>query len=312
MAESGGTHTYGPVASRRLGMSLGVDLVPFKRCDYDCVYCQLGRTTDKSMERKPFASPSAVARELAASLDRIEKPDYVTLAGSGEPTLNSGIGEVIDVIREICDIPVAVLTNGSLLWLPDVAQACRKADLVMPSLDAGDEEVFQRINRPCPGLSLEQVVSGLAGFRNLFRGDFMLEVLLVEGMNSSDGQVERIRECIDRIRPDEVHLNTVCRPPAEPFARPVSDERLEEIRRSLGPVTQVVGEPGVSGSSSMTEEAVLSLLGRRPCTAQQVAETFGAAAPESVKLLARLAARGVAFTRREKGQIYYAARPTDR
>ena len=161
-------HLYGPVPSRRLGRSLGVDLIPFKICTYDCVYCQLGRTTRKTMEREAYIAAGEVLAELENKLKEPDRPDYITLAGSGEPTLNADIGAVVSGIKQMTDIPVAVITNGSLLWMDEVRSALEPADLMMPSLDAGDEFLFKYVNRPCDGISFDQMANGLGAFTRSF------------------------------------------------------------------------------------------------------------------------------------------------
>jgi len=170
-------YVYGPVASRRLGRSLGVDLVPFKTCTYDCVYCQLGRTTHRTIQRGEYVPVDAVLAGLKAKLALGPKPDYISLAGSGEPTLHARIGDLIAGIKLMTRIPIAVLTNGSLLWVPEVQDALMEADLVLPSLDAGDEPMFQRVNRPHPEILFEGMVDGLAAFTARFRKLVWLEVL---------------------------------------------------------------------------------------------------------------------------------------
>ena len=164
-------HVYGPVHSRRLGLSLGVDLVPYKTCPFDCIYCQLGRTTRRTVQRAAYVPVDKILGDLKRSLREVPKPDFITLSGSGEPTLHSGIGKIITGIRAITSIPIAFLTNGALLGDEDVRSGCRLADVVLPSLDAGDEAAYARVNRPAPGLTLRSLVEGLAGFREDFSGE---------------------------------------------------------------------------------------------------------------------------------------------
>ena len=163
-------YIFGPVPSRRLGRSLGVDLVPFKTCTYDCIYCQLGRTTNKTMQRKEWVSIDIVIEQLKAKLS--SKPDYITLSGSGEPTLYSRLEELIIKIKDITDIPVAVLTNGSLLWLPEVRNALKSADMVVPSLDAGSSQLFQYVNRPHADIRFSKMLQGLGDFRKYYSGQY--------------------------------------------------------------------------------------------------------------------------------------------
>lgn len=311
-----GPRVYGPVPSRRLGSSLGVDLVPRKTCDFDCVYCQLGRTTTITTRRQPWISADDVLKELLPVLESGTRPDYVTMAGSGEPTLNTELAEIITRVREVSDVPVAVLTNGSLLWDPDVAAACALADLVLPSLDAGDEETFRKVNRPYPGLRLEQVVSGLVDFRKRYDGNIWLEVMMVEGFNSSEEDVKRIGELLGEIAPDEVHLNTVARPPAERAARPVTEDTLSETASLLRPHVTVLeevmrGEGGIP-DGSIDENRLLDLLSRRPCTRRDIAVAFDTNEIEALKVLSRLVSDNAVVSESSRGEVYYRVLPPRR
>jgi len=269
-------HLYGPVTSRRLGRSLGVDLVPFKTCTYDCVYCQLGRTTDKTLERREYVPAAAILAELEGKLAERHKPDYITLAGSGEPTLNSGIGKIIRGIKRLTDIPVAVLTNGSLLWMDEVQEELMAANLVIPSLDAGDNFLFQYVNRPHGGISFEQMAGGLASFTKRFPGEVWLEVLLLAGVTGISTETEKIAALVNGLGVARVQLNTVARPPAEEFALALSPEQLLELKGLFhGPVdvicenVQEITEDAVLGKARDAD--ILALLKRRPCTLEGIA-----------------------------------------
>jgi wyosine [tRNA(Phe)-imidazoG37] synthetase (radical SAM superfamily) len=305
-----GEYTYGPVPSRRLGRSLGVDLVPPKTCDLNCVYCQLGRTEHTTLERADYAPVDAVVAEVLDRLREGPRPDYVTLAGSGEPTLHLHFGDVAAGIKAGSDIPIALVTNGTLFHLPEVRAACAAIDLILPNLDAGDEETFRRVNRPHDGLTLETMVDGLARLRREFAGQIWLEVFLVEGVNTSDGQVARIRACIDRIDPHRVQINTAVRPPAEAHVRVPSVRRLEEVRRMLGPraeaIVPLAGLPDTPGARARREE-VLAMLKRRPCTARDVADGLGLHPNEAVKHLRRLLDEGAVQVRQRLYETYFEA-----
>jgi len=231
---------YGPVPSRRLGRSYGVDIVPFKVCTLDCVYCQLGKTTDRTIERKDYGPIEPILAELRETLAEGLEADFITIAGSGEPTLNLRLGELIDGIKKITDIPVAILTNGTLLYKKDVRADCAKADVVMPSLDAGDEQTFQKVNRPHNDISIENLISGLCAFREEFAGRIWLEVFFVEGLNTDAGQIPKIRDAIELIRPDKIQLNTAVRPTAEADIKRLDAEKLQAIAARLGPKCEVV------------------------------------------------------------------------
>lgn len=265
-------HIFGPVPSRRLGRSLGVDLVPFKTCTYDCIYCQLGRTTNKTIERREWVPLHDVLAELREKLS--SKPDYITLSGSGEPTLFSRIDELVDRIKAMTDVPVAVLTNGSLLWREDVRRQLMDADLVIPSLDAGDKAVFRRVNRPHEAISFEQMLDGLIEFRHGFHGQYWLEVFVLSANTAMPTGLSKIAQCVDRIRPDRVQLNTVTRPPAERSAIGVCSERLQEIASGFdAPAEPIADYRGVERQADFaaSRKEVLEMLRRRPCSVEDIA-----------------------------------------
>jgi wyosine [tRNA(Phe)-imidazoG37] synthetase (radical SAM superfamily) len=313
MAMTDFKYVYGPVASRRLGRSLGVDLVPFNTCTYDCIYCQLGRTTDQTTRRIEYVATDRVLDELKVKLAASPRPDYVSLAGSGEPTLHARIGEVIAGIKCLTRAPVAVLTNGSLLWKVEVRQALMEADLVMPSLDAGDEAAFQRVNRPHRDIAFEAMVDGLAAFTARFPRLVWLEVLLVDEITGTEPEVDKIAELARRIRPGRVQLNTVTRPPAEGFARAVSGERLSRLRQCfIGPVELIgdsgPGSPPPPSAYAATDPDILSLLMRRPCTAGGVAAGLSLHIQEVAKRLEFLVKTGAVAVSQKDGDVFYCLR----
>ena len=305
-------YVYGPVPSRRLGRSLGVDLVPFKTCSYDCVYCQLGRTTHKTTARREYAPIEEIIIELQEKLAQIPEPDYIGLAGSGEPTLHAGIGEVIRRIKMLTSVPVAVLTNGSLLWMHEVKDALLEADLVLPSLDAGSDHLFHAINRPAWEIDFSRMVGGLAEFTHRFGKPVWLEVFLLAGINDTTSEIGAIAAHANHIRPTRVQLNTVARPPCERFAHPVPVEKLRSFVPLFGAAIDVIaGEPSGGTSAplqrSADDEAILALLGRRPCTAEDIASGLGLHPHEVAKRLgALLSARTVKETQLGERRFYTA------
>lgn len=303
-------YTYGPVPSRRLGLSLGVDIVPAKICTLDCIYCQVGRTTEKSTVRRDFLDIEAVLAELQERVRRGLRADYVTIGGSGEPTLHSRLGELIDRIRQLTDIPVAVLTNGTLFHREDVRAECARADVVLPSLDAADEAVFEAMNRPACDISTEKLVSGLARFRDEFAGQIWLEVFLVPGLNTGSEQVEGIKEHIRRIRPDKVHLNTAVRPPAEAYVQPVPPEVLAAVAGQIGGNCEVIGGPPPGHSDPDVERTtgdVLSMLKRRPCSLADLCAGLGIGRNEAIKHVVHLEGQGLITSQQQGGTTYYVA-----
>ena len=303
-------YIYGPVPSRRLGRSLGIDLVPFKTCTYDCVYCQLGRTSHKSMHRRAYLPAHEILAELEHVLDTGEAPDHIGIAGSGEPTLHSGIGRLIKEIKRRTATPVAVLTNGSLLWLPAVRADLMPADLVLPSLDAGDSRLFKRINRPCSGIAYERMVSGLIQFAHQFPGQVWLEIMLLGELTDMPAAVSRIAEWVSRIKPARVQLNTVCRPPAERYARSISMERLQALRVLFPEPVDIIGETSAEHVSpaivfSAGDREIVAMLHRRPCTAEDVAVGLRMHVNEAIKKLGQLVAAGRVHMLSENKKIYY-------
>jgi wyosine [tRNA(Phe)-imidazoG37] synthetase (radical SAM superfamily) len=302
------SHVFGPVPSRRLGRSLGVDLVPFKTCSYDCIYCQLGRTTCKTVERREWVPLDDVVAQVDDKLSTA--PDYITLSGSGEPTLYSRLGALIAAIKRITKIPVAVLTNGSLLWDEDVQEELAGANLVVPSLDAGDEMLFRHVNRPHEAVSFERMVEGLREFRARFRGACWLEVFLLGGITGIRAEVEKIGRHIARIRPDRVQLNTATRPPAEDFAFPVSQRDMQRYAAMLGERAEVIADfRGVHRESEFAgkREDVLGLLRRRPCTVEDIASGLGIHRNEAVKYVSELLEHGAIVAGERDYRTYYKA-----
>jgi wyosine [tRNA(Phe)-imidazoG37] synthetase (radical SAM superfamily) len=297
---------FGPVPSRRLGRSLGVDLIPFKTCSYDCIYCQLGLTTCKTVERKEWIPLQKVFEDLKPKLAL--QPDWITLSGSGEPTLYSRLDELIAGIHEITNVPVAVLTNGSLLWQPDLRRQILNADLVIPSLDAGDPETFQAINRPAPEILFETMLEGLIAFREEFKNPYWLEILLLEGINAAGEPLENLIRGAAEISPDRIQLNTATRPPAEDYARQVDAARMQEIAARFSPGAEVVADyRNVHAQHSFTirKEAVKELLNLRPCTIEDVADGLGIHRNEAVKYIEELSAAGMLKQTRRADHIFY-------
>ena len=299
--------------SRRLGRSLGIDIVPLKHCTLDCVYCQLGRTTQKTIERRDYVPVEAVLTELRDTLKKGLKADFITISGSGEPTLNSRLGDLIDGIKKITDIPVAIMTNGTLLYREDVRADCAKADLVVPSLDAGDEAAFQKVNRPYRDISIEKLVDGLVTFRKEFPGRIWLEVFLVEGLNTDIAEIDRIKGLIKRIRPDKVQLNTAVRPTADPAIKKVDAEKLEIIARQIGDGCEVVADLPPRHSDKLmhsTAEDILSMLKRRPCSLNDISSGLGIPPNEALKHITELQHRGLIDSEEKDGRTFFKASST--
>jgi wyosine [tRNA(Phe)-imidazoG37] synthetase (radical SAM superfamily) len=307
-------YVFGPVPSRRLGRSLGIDLVPYKTCTFDCIYCDLGRTTRKTISRQSYVSPKEVQGELKLCLSVLEKkPDYVTLSGSGEPTLNTSVGEIIQRVKEITSTPVAVITNSSLLSLDEVRRNLSEVDIVLPSLDAITPALFQYMNRPHASLSVDGIISGLSQFRKQYRGQIWLEILFCRGVNDGKEEIEKFKGVIEKIRPDRVQLNTPVRPPAEDFVFPLTLAQLEEIRERLGEEAEIISDvsaPLGQELNSVKDTEILNLIKRRPCTTEDISKALGLRIDEVVKHLDRIRKTGTIRYRMYDHRCYYESGPT--
>jgi wyosine [tRNA(Phe)-imidazoG37] synthetase (radical SAM superfamily) len=301
---------YGPVPSRRLGLSFGVDIVPFKVCTLDCIYCQLGKSTDLTIERKNYGPIEPILAELKGILSKGLKTEFITIAGSGEPTLNSQLGKLIEGIKKITDIPVAILTNGTLFYKNDVRVDCAKADVVITSLDAGDAETFQKVNRPHRDINIENLISGLSSFRDEFSGQIWLEVFFVESLNTKSDQIAKIRNAIDRIRPDKVQLNTAVRPTAEPNLKRLDIEKLHTIAAQLGPQCEIIADFATLHHVKFPDnkaDNVLSILKRRPCSLDDISSGLGIGRNEAMKYISNLQQQGLILSEHKDGILFFKA-----
>lgn len=286
---------YGPVPSRRLGFSLGIDIIPSKTCSFDCIYCQLGPTTQKTVQRKEYVSWKQILFQIKDFLSSGQRVDYLTFSGSGEPTLNTALGKLIREIKKITPIPVAVLTNSSLLSRKSVREALKEADLVVPSLDGVTQEVFTKINRPHPSLKVEPIIEGLKKFRQEFKGSIWLEIMLVKGINDSASHISKLKEVIEEIKPEKVQLNTVVRPPSEEFAYPLSLKELEKLKNILGKNCKIIAEFRKKKQTPLSENlesAILSMIRRRPVTLSDISTSLGKNKNEILKYLNPLLQEG--------------------
>ena len=313
MAKSSGVksyhYLYGPVPSRRLGRSLGVDLVPHKICTYDCIYCQIGKTTEKTLVRKEYVPVREILEEVGRFLEeKSSSIDVLSLTGSGEPTLHSEIRSVIEGIKAITSIPVAVITNGSLLYKEEVRESLLQVDVVLPSLDAVSAEVFEKINRPCSGISIDKVIDALVEFRRVYKGQIWLEILFCQGVNDSQSELLLMKKAIDRIQPDRIHLNTVVRPPFEKWAIPLNQETIEEIRAFFGEKASIISEfdrhaPAITERD--IQEEILEILKRRPLSLTDLSKGMGIRENEIEKYIQPLISEGKIRARFFGDSIYY-------
>ncbi|MGA8178793.1 MAG: radical SAM protein [Desulfobacterales bacterium] len=304
-------YLFGPVPSRRLGISLGVDLVPMKTCTLDCIYCECGKTSRLTLERKEYVPFDAVKKELIHYLANHAWPDYITFSGSGEPTLHSKIGDVIHFLKDqALDIPVAVLTNGTLFFHKQVRKDMKDAAVVIPSLDAATEKTFNKINRPASHLRLDSIIDGLVQFRKEYSGKIWLEIFIIPGLNDSYHELEALKQTIKKIKPDQIHLNTLDRPGTVSTLRPATREELEHVLEylQLGNAVIVAGPPEHKTLLAYRKDitsAILGTIARRPCTIADLSEILGLPADEVKTYLATLETEGrIKSVTQERGLFY--------
>ena len=300
-------HLFGPVPSRRLGFSLGIDVIPAKTCTLNCVYCQLGPTPELTLERKPYVPAETIIAEVAELLKKNPHIDFLTFSGSGEPTLNSDLGKMICGLKKITRIPVAVITNGSLLYQKEVRQDLMEADVVLPSLDAVSKKIFQAVNRPHPNLKSEDVIGGLRKFSREYPGKIWLEVMLVKSVNDSKTELKKIREIIKYLKIDKVQLNTVVRPPAEEGFFPLTQSEMGTAAKIIDSDCEIIAEfTGRPPAHLEAEEGlILETLKRRPLTLKDIVSVTGCNQNEIIKILYGLTKKGVIRTQRVGGEEYY-------
>lgn len=303
-------YLFGPVHSRRLGLSLGIDVVPMKTCTYSCIFCQLGRTRQQTITRKEYVPAAEVIKELTDYLEQGGMADYLTFSGSGEPTLHSKLGDMIAQARLKSMIPTAVLTCGSLLFDGRVRNELALADVVLPSLNAISPDTFRAINRPHGKLPIAWIIEGLAKFRREYNGQLWLEIMLVKGVNDQPEEIAALRKTIAEIKPDKVHLNTVVRPPAETGAAALSDAELRTIAAELGPLAEVIAESPVA-SKPPTEPhlhlELVDLIARHPATLEQIAGYLHVQLEQIQLTLDSLVAAGKIKVNIHRGKKYFSA-----
>lgn len=301
-------YLFGPVPSRRFGRSLGIDLTPHKTCSLDCVFCQLGRTTNKTIAREAYVPMDAVLVEIEKWLKTDGRADYITLSGTGEPTLHSQFGEVLQFIHAHSSIPTVLLTNGTLLHLPDVCDAARHADIVKVSLSVWDQNAFGWVNRPHPKLSFDQLVEGQKTFRTDFEGRLWMEVFLVGGMNSMPSDVRKIAALARQIAPDRIQLNTAVRPPSEDFAAALSKAQMAPLTHLFQPPAEMIADfKGGSKKVQGNANAILAMLQRRPCTSAQIENAFSMHVNEVAKYLGRLVRNDQIRAEPRNRDVFYVA-----
>ena len=301
------SYVFGPVPSRRLGMSLGVDLIPAKTCTFDCLYCEVGRTTSKTIEAGPFVPVREMVDEIEKKLMKGE-PDTVTLAGSGEPTLYSRINELIDGIKDVTEAKIALLTNGSLFWKEEIRKRVLKADIILPTLSSAFENTFRMIHRPHQGLDLTTIIDGLKKLRQDYDGLLFLEVILLAGINDTEKEVEGLKTVINRLNPEKIQLNTVVRPPADKRAVSLDRKRLEDIKVFLGKRAEIIAGVPVEAKKGKADTLIrdfLDIVKRRPLRSIDIANAMGLSSGDVEDLVKGLLIKGYISRQAHSGEIYY-------
>ena len=302
-------YLFGPVPSRRLGLSLGVDILPAKTCNMNCIYCEIGPGKKTYSQAPSSPEPRGILneiREFSASSKR--RFDCLTFTASGEPTLHKDLALLIREGKRITGKPVTVLTNSSTVSRKDIRETLCQADIVLPSLDAATPETFRKINRPHPDIKITSIIEGLSRLRKEMDGQMWLEILFVNGVNDTEEELLALREATRIIDPHRIQLNTVVRPPAEKWAKPVTKKRMEEIRSFLGEKAEIVIDFKAqveSGCKMILESEILDTLRRRPLTLQDLNGLFGRY-EQIRKILLRLLKEGDIEERRVQGQVFYA------
>jgi wyosine [tRNA(Phe)-imidazoG37] synthetase (radical SAM superfamily) len=301
------TYIFGPVPSRRLGQSLGIDLIPPKTCTYDCLYCQVGRTTCLAAEPGLFVPTGEVIEELKDVIKKTH-PDTITLAGSGEPTLHSEIDQVISLIKGVTDTRIALLTNGALLWRKEVRDRVLGADLIMPTLTTVFEKTFRKIHRPHRGLELSSIIEGLKGLRKEYGGVVLLEIFLLSGINDNMKELEGMKDVIEDIFPDKIQLNTVVRPPSDHSAMPLNMEQMEKIRDFFGEKAEIIAS--VSSIKKAWEydpdlNTIVEMARRRPITASDISNVLDISREGLERVLKGLLIKGAIRKQEHDREVYY-------
>jgi wyosine [tRNA(Phe)-imidazoG37] synthetase (radical SAM superfamily) len=303
-------YLFGPVPSRRLGRSLGVDLIPFKTCTMDCTFCQLGETPCAVSERGDYVPMQDVLAELFQWLEKDGKANHLTLAGSGEPTLHTHFGDVFRWAKEHTDIATVLLTNGSLMHDPDVRADAALADKVKLTLSAWDETSFQQIHRPAEGVTFDLLVKGEQAFRREYLGELSVEVFIVDGVNSQFSNVRKIAKVVQSINPDRIDINTVVRPPAVAGIGASPEEHLHAIAELFGPTASVMASFKKQGFQAMeiSEEALLGLIKRHPASCAQLAGEFNLPEDQMYKTLKHLVSAGRVLEDKRGAETYFFCR----
>lgn len=305
-------YIFGPVPSRRLGSSLGIDIIPSKICQLDCIYCEVGKTTELSAERKHYFDPNIIVDEFTREYDKVKNGiDVVTITGSGEPTLNIHFAEIASRIKKISNHPLAILTNSTTMTYSDVQQGLMQFDIIVPSIDAATQAVFKRINKPAAELDINKINESLTDFTHKFQGKIYPEVLIVKDINDSEEEMAKIAEIIKKCRYDRVQVNTVFRPPAYAGVKGLTEEELvnaflffKDAGLTVEPVGNFIKSIGAIPLESLSER-ISALLRMRPCTIKDIEMIFTADHNDIVNIVTELLEQGLIEEKLFKNESFY-------
>ena len=304
-------HLFGPVPSRRLGMSLGIDLVPKKVCSLDCVYCEVGKTTKLTLDRMEYIKYDQVIAELQQFMSTQPKIDYITFSGSGEPTLNSRIGDVLNFVKQnYPGIKTAVLTNGTLFYDQKLRTELMAADVILPSLDAISPSAFEKINRPNSQLNITTYIQGLIDLRKEYKGKIWLEILLLKDYNNSKEELDLFKQAILKIKPDSIQLNTLDRPGTVAGLLPLSKIELQKIvddweLPNVEIVASASNRAAIDSFDGDIEAVILETIARRPCTLDDLHLLLGIHVNEINKYLGTLEENNIITSVRLERGVFY-------
>jgi len=284
-------YIFGPVPSRRLGLSLGIDIIPYKTCTLNCIYCECGRTTKLTLRRKEWVPTKQILKEIKLYLSKKPEIDFVTFSGSGEPTLHKDLGKMIDFIKKnFPHYKVAVLTNGTLLYRKSVRKALLNADVVVPSLDAATKKAFKKINRPHKGLDLKRIIKGIADFKKEYKGKVFLEIFVVPDINTDTEQLKALKKAVEEIKPDKIQINTLARPPAESWVKKPTNMEIKRVRKFLKKAHTI---PSSTKKAKKKQEIniphqIYALVFRRPVTIEDIGNAFHLSRRQTQKYIRQL------------------------
>jgi wyosine [tRNA(Phe)-imidazoG37] synthetase (radical SAM superfamily) len=281
-------YVFGPVPSRRLGFSLGVDIIPAKYCCFDCIYCQIGKTTNVEMARKSFVDPHKIIDEIADTVNKAEHIDHITFSGSGEPTMNTDLGAMVEEVKRMTDIPVSIITNGALLYLDEVRKDLMLADVILPSLDAVSEDIFKYINRPHSSIEISKIIHGLKLLRDEYKGKIWLEVMLIKDVNDTEEELRQLKEIVSQLNVDKLQLNTVTRPPLDKTISRLTRDDLEKVCEYLGDPCEIIcnfEKYAKEYQEADWSQKILEILQRRSLTLNDIANITGISLNEAKRRL---------------------------